>query len=312
MSWLALVRAIHFAAAIQVIGAFLFIWIIRDAARTYACAAESTRSRVLVRLATISVLVTAVSGAAWFWLQVADMSEQSLTEAWTSEAVSAVLFKTRVGIVWWVRFGVLAVLAALTVTLACSRSLPRRSAVAAVLMVATANLISCAWLSHAAADPGPFGPLHLAVHTAHMLAVAVWVGGLIPLAIILAQMYGMRAKETWSFAHHVGRRFSDIALVAVALIVLTGIANTALLLQDASDLTAGPYARLLAAKVLLFALMLVLAAVNRQFLLPQLSGPEPSFAIVWLRRSVSAEVILAAAVLLVAGALGITAPGGGE
>ena len=80
MSWLALVRAIHFAAAIQVIGAFLFIWIIRDAARTYACAAESTRSRVLVRLATISVLVTAVSGAAWFWLQVADMSEQSLTE----------------------------------------------------------------------------------------------------------------------------------------------------------------------------------------------------------------------------------------
>ena len=119
----------------------------------------------------------------------------------------------------------------------------------------------------------PLAPLHLAVHTAHMLAVAVWVGGLIPLAIILAQMYGARPKETWSFAHHVGRRFSEIALVAVALIVLTGIANTALLLQDASDLTAGPYARPLAAKVLLFVLMLVLAAAQSAVSAAAISRP---------------------------------------
>lgn len=307
MTWLAVVRAVHFAAAIQVIGAFLFIWIIAGAQRLPG-GAESSRSRTLARLALFCVLIAAGSAVAWFALQVADMSEQSVIEAWANGAVFVVLFKTQAGIVWWVRLGMLVALAALAIVLARNLFRPPRCALAAVLILAAANLMSCAWLSHAAADASALGPLHLGIHAVHMLSVACWIGGLIPLAIILSGTGGAPDNYSLAFVHHAGRRFSDVALLAVALIVLTGVANTALLVEDASDLTGGAYARLLAAKVFLFLVMLALAATNRQLLLPQLAAAKPSLAIVWLRRSVLAEIVLAAVVLLIAGALGITPP----
>jgi putative copper resistance protein D len=307
MTGLAVVRAIHLAAAIQMIGALLFVWIIDDAAPRSARPRPSTWSGSLMHLAMFCVVVVAVSGAAWFALQVADMTEGSLAEAWTSGAVSAVLFETRAGIVWWVRLAIVTALA--IVIRAFARGAPNRAAVAAALTLAIANLTTCAWLSHAAGDPGAFGPLHLGIHAAHMLAVSLWVGGLIPLAMVLATMQSARDNDAAPFVHCLGVRFGNIALLSVALIVLTGIANTALVVQEASDLTSGPYAKLLAAKFLLFLLMLLLATANRQWLVPRLAGAKPSHAAMWLRRSVLAEVALAGVVLLIVGALGITAPG---
>ena len=260
-----------------------------------------------MHLAMFCVAVVAASGVAWFALQIADMTEGSLAEAWTSGAVSAVLFKTQAGIIWWVRLAIFTGLAILLVGFA--RSAPNRAVVATALTLAIANLTSCAWLSHAAGDPGTFGALHLGIHAAHMLAVSLWVGGLIPLTMVVSTMRSDCDNDVAAFVHCLGVRFGNIALWSVALIVLTGIASTALVVQDASDLTSGAYAKLLAAKLLLFLLMLLLATANRQWLVPRLAGAKPSHAAMWLRRSVLGEVALAGVVLLIVGALGITAPG---
>jgi len=237
------------------------------------------------------------------------MSEQGVSEAWADGTVLVVLFKTQAGMVWWVRLGMLAAVAALAIVLARDRSSPPRSVLAAVLILAAANLMSCAWLSHAAADASAFGPLHLGIHFVHMLAVALWVGGLVPLAIVLSDKRSTLDNSSVVFVRHVSRLFSDVALLAVIVILLTGIANMAMLIQEASGFTEGAYLRLLAVKVLLFVLMLVLGAINRQLLLPRLAAAEPLLAIAWLRRSVLAEIALAALVLLIVGVLGITAPG---
>jgi copper resistance protein D len=310
MTGLAVIRAIHFAAAIQVIGALQFCWLLGHVPRSGTGAMESSRGPWLMHLALFSVAVVVVSGIAWFALQVTDMTDGSLTAAWKSGVVHTVLFKTHAGTIWWVRLAILAALAIVLVAFARLREKPRRAAIITALALAVANLTSCAWLSHAAADQGPFGTLHLGIHAAHMLAASFWLGGLFPLAMLLWPVQPGRDNNDLAVVHHVGVRFGNIALFAVAVIVLTGIANTALLVQDASDLTSGAFAKLLAAKLLLLLLMLVLAGNNRQWLLPRLASARPSDAVAWLRRSVLGELALGAAVLLIAGALGITPPGG--
>jgi putative copper resistance protein D len=309
MTGLTVVRAIHFAAAIQVVGALLFVWIVGRAPRSALRATESSERRRLMHAAILSIAVVVASGAAWFMLQAAEMVDSSVADAWTSGAIDTVLFKTRAGIIWWIRFAIATALAIAIVALARARGAPTQAAIVAGFALAVANLISCAWLSHAGADPSRFGSLHLGVHAVHMLGASLWLGGLVPLAMLLSRALRIGDDGDVLLVHHVGIWFGNIALLAVGLIVFTGIANTTLLVQSASDLTRGAFANLLAAKLILFLLMLVLAANNRQWLVPQLAGAKSLKVVVWLRRSVLAELALGALVLLVVGALGITPPG---
>jgi copper resistance protein D len=309
MTGLAVVRAIHFAAAIQVIGALLFVWIVGNAPRSVVGAAENRERRWLMHAAIVSIAAVVASGAAWFALQAAEMADSSVTDAWTTGAIDTVLFKTHAGIIWWVRLAIATVLAIDIVVLARARPGPSQAAIVAGFALAVANFISCAWLSHAGADPGPFGSLHLGVHAVHMLGASLWVGGLIPLAMLLSRARSTGDDNDVALVRHASIWFGNVAFFAVGLIVLTGIANTTLLVKGASDLTSGAFANLLAAKLVLLLLMLVLAANNRQWLVPQLAAAKSSRAAVWLWRSVLAELTLAALVLLIVGALGITPPG---
>src|SRR5437660_957490 len=93
MDGLTVVRAIHFASAIQVIGALLFVLILRGAgAAGDAC--EGTNSRWLMRLALVSVVAALLSGLAWFTLQIAAMTG-SIAEASADGAAETVLFETQ-------------------------------------------------------------------------------------------------------------------------------------------------------------------------------------------------------------------------
>jgi len=59
--------------------------------------------------------------------------------------------------------------------------------------------------------------------------------------------------------------------IAVALVAITGIANTAIPVGRVDGLTGTAYGRLLLAKIALFLLLLVLAGVNRSILVPRIS-----------------------------------------
>ena len=298
MSALAAARAIHFAACIQAVGGLLFLGIV---ARLPA----NESRRWLWTTTLIAALATPPSGLVWLTLQAADMTDSGALEAWAGGAVATLMWQSQAGVVWWVRAVLAAALAAATLILALVRRPPRWS-VCLAFAIAAALFMSCAWLSHAASDPSPYRPLHLAVHSVHMLGAALGFGGLLPLAMLLKQVGRDPTPADFAVAHDIARRFSAVALVAVGLIVVTGIANLMLLVGGVA--VADRFVQVLALKLALFVAMLVLATINRQVLLPRLAVADSARAIVLLRRSVWAETVLAALVLLVVGELGITAP----
>jgi putative copper resistance protein D len=142
-----------------------------------------------------------------------------------------------------------------------------------------------------------------------MFGVSLWLGGLVPLAFLLSSTRFGSDRSNETARHAATVTFGNIALAAVSLIVLSGIANTALVVNDLSDLTTGTYATLLAVKLVLFLLMLVLAATNRLQLVPRLATLNNGPAATRLWWSIVGEVMLGVVILLVVGALGITAPG---
>ena len=307
---LSAVRAVHFAVAIQAIGALLFVCILgRLPAVAGNAAAPSTR-RWLMSVATLSAVAIVPSGFAWLVLQAADMTGHTVTEAWDDGAVGLLLFKTHAGVVWWVRFAIAATLLIDLCALASLRRVPSEAAVVVGLVLAIANFVSCAWLSHAGSDAGPYASLHLAAHALHMLGVSLWLGGLLPLAMLVSRALHSGHGGAATAAHAASVSFGNIALVAVGTIAVSGIMTTALVVRDVSDLTAGTYAGLLAVKLVLFCLMLVLATVNRLQLVPRLAASNYGSIRLWW--SILAELALGLVILLAVGGLGITPLGTDE
>jgi putative copper resistance protein D len=309
---LSAVRAIHFAVSIQAIGALLFISILGRLPAVAGNAAEHSSRRWLMIVATLSAAAIVPSGFAWLVLQAADMTGHTVTEAWDNGAVGLLLFKTHAGVVWWVRSAIAAALLIDLCAMASLRRVPSEGPVVVGLALAIANLVSCAWLSHAGSDAGPYASLHLAAHALHMLGVSLWLGGLIPLAMLVSRASHSSHGGAPTAARAISVSFGNIALLAVGTIIISGIATTALEVRDVSDLTTGTYAGLLAVKLGLFCLMLVLAAVNRLQLVPRLAASNPGPAAIRLWWSILAELALGLVILLVVGAMGITPLGTDE
>jgi putative copper export protein len=128
----------------------------------------------------------------------------------------------------------------------------------------------------------------------HLILVAFWFGSLWP----LRQLCALEPREA---AARVIEAFSTGALGLVPLIPLAGAGMAVLLLPDFAALLA-PYGLLLGAKLLLFAALMGLAALNKLRLAPALARGEPG-ALPRFRRSVAAEYVLICAVLAVTAVL---------
>ena len=98
--------------------------------------------------------------------------------------------------------------------------------------------------------------------------------------------------------------------VAVAVLLATGLVNTWLLVGSATSLTTTTYGWLLILKLCLFVGMLILAAVNRFWLVPTLINDkrDSSPSIMRLRRNVLVEQVFGALVLLIVSILGTIEP----
>ncbi|HEV8653749.1 MAG TPA: CopD family protein [Actinomycetes bacterium] len=136
--------------------------------------------------------------------------------------------------------------------------------------------------------------LFVGVETLHLLAVATWAGGLVALAVT-ARRAGMAAV----------RRFSTLALPAVLVIAGTGAWQALAQIPGRAALTGTDYGRVLLAKTIVFAAVLVLAAVARWRLLPRAGQDRPPPP---LRRLVAVEAAGTVGVVLVAALLANTIP----
>lgn len=149
--------------------------------------------------------------------------------------------------------------------------------------------------------------LAVPVASVHLLAVALWLGGLILLAAcaIGADLGSERLRAT----AYALPRFSRLALPCFAVIVLTGLYQTWRQVGTLPALTATEFGRLLLVKLGGVILVLVLAWQARRFVQRQLTRAVPA-AHAWrlMRRSLGVEALFGVAVLAVTTLMVNTAP----
>jgi len=174
---------------------------------------------------------------------------------------------------------------------------------------------SFAWSGHGVRDEGLSAVVHLTADILHLLAASTWIGALAALTAFV--VIARRGVDRGSGREAVAglAKFSGIGALAVAVLLLTGLANSWFLVGPAAmpDLLTTPYGQLLAVKVLLFGGMLGLAGLNRFRHTPRLQRTlQGSFALPAVFRpvliSVLAETSLAAVVLMLVSWLGTLAP----
>lgn len=124
----------------------------------------------------------------------------------------------------------------------------------------------------------------------HLLAIAFWLAALPPLLRLAG------SHDTAVAARALGR-FGRIGLLIVPLLLVAGLILAWLLLGGIAPLFTTAYGQLLLGKLGLVALLLGLAALNKFRLVPALARGEDR-ARQALRRSILAESVLMAAVLL--------------
>ncbi len=135
----------------------------------------------------------------------------------------------------------------------------------------------------------------------HLLAVGAWIGGVALLLLLLRELRGHLAPVDEA------RRFSNVALVAVGVVVLTGSLRAIHELGGLRELAhvfSSSYGTVLTIKVAIAVGLIALGAVNRQRSIPRLADdPRP------LRRVASIEVVAAVGVLALTGTLtGLSPP----
>ncbi len=205
-------------------------------------------------------------------------------------AAYAVLFDTRFGLLWLVRLAVWLALAGLAVRPHLS---PAALAGLAGLLIGVLSLSG-----HGAAQPNPAWPmLNTAVHVA---AMAAWLGGLLWLTLAwwLARAQAVLAVP----------RFSALALVSVAALILSGGYAALVQVESVNALVTTLYGQMLLAKLALTGLMLALGAANLLVITPRLAGEPPNPWLAMLGRTLRGELGVAAMTLAVVGALATTPP----
>ena len=206
-------------------------------------------------------------------------------------------------------------LAALAVVLA-ALLLARRNQTATLgfsLAGGSVALATLLWSGHAGATEGALGVAHRISDIAHMIAAALWIGGIAAFALLLRQPAQIQSAAHITMAVRSLENFSRVGTAAVGIVVLTGIFNGFVILgSDVSSIFFSTYGLVLTAKIALFGVMIALAANNRWKITPALkqslhSGGSKT---AWkqLRISITWEATAGAAVLALVAWLGTLAP----
>lgn len=295
-------RFLHFASAMAAFGIGAF--------RIYAFAGSAIPAKASTRAALDRSLMRGMIGAALLALLTAVAIIPFIAAEMTGSGAlavdpgtwHAVLLDTEFGRVWCWHLGFAVALLALS-------AMPGwpwqagAATLAALLLLASLGLTG-----HAAMDMGG-GTSHEINQMAHLIAGGLWLGGLVPLGLLLRRATRRDGADYVALARIALPHFSQIGYVAVALLAITGTTNSVMLVGSFEAFVTTPYGRLLAVKIAMFLVMVGLALGNRFRLMPRLRGPQA--AIVPLRtlaRSVLAEQAIGLAILVVVSVLGTWAP----
>ena len=310
------VRDIHFGSSVIVAGIVFFdLFIASPTLRMVDLRLRATVAAFRVgtsRILWVSLALSIISGFAWLCLLAARIAGKPIGEVIADGTIWIVLSQTQFGFAWELRFLFCVFLAAwLLVGRANKASASIWQEVLAALL-AGAYLGLLAFAGHGQEGLGIERNLHLAADFFHLIAAGLWLGCLIPLALLLVYLRRFH-EQTWlSVACDAAGRFSNLGIVAVGILLVSGTINVWFLVGGMQGLIDTSYGRLLILKITLFAAMVCLAGINREYLLPRLFGDietgPGSRSVQWLVRSALAEIVLGIGIIVIVGALGIMAP----
>ncbi|WP_438299176.1 copper homeostasis membrane protein CopD [Pseudomonas sp. NMS19W] len=208
------------------------------------------------------------------------------------------LFETDVGVAWAVRMFALIVLMIWPGLWLAS-------------MAGALALASLAWSGHGAMD----GAWHLLSDILHLLAAGAWMGAMLAL-ILMSRLDALYSEARIRSLADAVKRFEGVGATIVLILSVTGVANYLFIVGPKSgDVLLGTYGILLAIKIVLFAGMLVLAALNRFHLGPlleqSLRAGQHQVATNALRRSVLFELVIALLIVGLVAWLGTLGPDAG-
>ncbi|WP_242078216.1 copper homeostasis membrane protein CopD [Brevundimonas diminuta] len=292
------IRWLQYSGAVVLLGAPLFL--------LYSFRAAGGPNLAWARSALIpSALVVALGSFAALVAQTAVMAG-SLSEAVKPASLSFMVTGTALGVAMAGRAAVAVVGLVAILALKPGRLLWSLTVVVGLIVAA-----SFAWTGHGAASVGPGAPFHLGADIVHTIAAALWLGALASLTILLIH----RTSTDDRALHRALHGFAGLGTLAVTLLVLSGLVNSWFLIGPTrvGEMGTNLYGQLLIAKLVLFVLMLALAAGNRFRLTPVLGsalagGGDVQRALAHLRRSVVIETLVGATLLAVVAVMGTLAP----
>ncbi|TYB38212.1 copper resistance protein CopC [Micromonospora sp. AP08] len=149
---------------------------------------------------------------------------------------------------------------------------------------------------HPAASPAP--AVSVVVDAVHLGSMAVWLGGLVMLAVFLLRRADERELDA------ILPIWSRWAALAVAALLLAGTVQGLIEVATPKALVDTTYGRLLLAKIVLFALVIGVAAYSRSLVRRRTAARRPGS----MRKAVLAELAITAVVLGVSATLVQTTP----
>ena len=221
----------------------------------------AARARQVVVACGVILVVGTLYGA------VAQASAAASVPLWGvfGEPLGDLLTRGRFATLFWIRLA----LVALACGLLAWRGVRRWPGQLAMLAIGLALLTSSLNSHGAALLSGAY--LGVAADWLHFLGVAAWLGGLISLVFVLpAAVRGSQATGDRVLARAVAR-FSNLALIAIVVIIVTGIFQAWLEVGSWDGFVQTGYGLSITAKVALLALILVLAAFNLLVVRPGLA-----------------------------------------
>jgi copper transport protein len=179
----------------------------------------------------------------------------------------------------------------------------RESLLAGTGILALGIALGLSWASH----PESHGSLALVADYLHLVAGALWVGGLVALVVIAASTRSLPSATREAVFRTCISRFSKLAVATVALVALAGVYLALRELPGPSALLSSSYGVTLLVKSGVALCALTLGGYHRRFVVPRLAAGAP---VATIRRTLTLELGLLLAVLALAAMLSQTVPPG--
>jgi putative copper export protein len=228
---------------------------------------DVTRSVVAARAwraISAGAVLLAVAAVLRLWLQSIELHGGD--RAWSSPLLSIMLRDTAWGRAWLLQAAFFALLG-----MAIVWARPLRDRAATIVAVPAAlGLAAIPGLSGHAAGADLPARLALVNDTAHVVSAGAWLGMLAVLIVLAIPAIVRLEADGHAAAAAAIDRFSPLAMVAAALVALTGVVNALLHFTALSQLWDTAYGRVLLVKLLFVAAVALAGFLNWRWIRPRL------------------------------------------